>query len=244
MNPQRDFLSARYSQFWDGAIDFVRRGEINIDPLLARREPDRRRGLSVAARPSAELQHQVDAFLNHLRQIDPDQYYYHPAELHVTVLSLFTATVEFEKYLARYDLYLEAVNAAVSQAPSFWIEFTGVTLSRDAIMIQGYPDGPVLNDLREMLRKELIVRHLTEGLDGRYRLETAHMTVVRFRNPLRDSQAYTTALEKYRINAFGRTHIQELHFVRNDWYMSRPTVEVLQRYQLPSTPTPPETHPI
>ncbi len=244
MNSQRNFLLARYSQLWDGAIESVRHGEISIDPVLARREVDRRRGFTVLARPSSRLQQNVNTFLDQLRDIDPDQYYYHPTELHVTGLSLFTATLDYEKYLPHYDRYLEAVKAALSGVPSFWIEFTGVTLSREAIMIQGYPDSTVLNDLRETLRKELKVRHLTDGLDGRYHLETAHMTVVRFRNPLRDSLAYGNILENHHLHAFGRTKVQELCLVRNDWYMSRSVVEILQRYQLSSNSTPQESHPV
>ena len=243
LNSQRQLISARYAQLWDGAIDFVRRGEIIIDPLLARREADRRRGLTVLARPAAEIQQSVDAFLNQLRAIDPDQYYYHPSELHVTGLSLFTATVDHEPYLSQYEKYREAVQSALSALPPFSIEFTGVTLSRDAIMIQGYPDSTVLNEMRETLRKALQTRHLTTGLDARYRLETAHMTVVRFRHPLRAGQTYAKALENHRNHDFGRTSVQELHLVKNDWYMSRSVVEVLQQYQLSSSSTPQDSPP-
>jgi hypothetical protein len=35
MNSQTDFIKARYSQLWDGAVDFVGRGEIGLDPVLA-----------------------------------------------------------------------------------------------------------------------------------------------------------------------------------------------------------------
>jgi 2'-5' RNA ligase len=181
----------------------------------------------------------VNDFIMLLRNLDPEQYYYNTSELHVTALSLFTATEEVDRYLARYDLYKEAVRAALAGAPSFGIEFAGVTLSREAVMIRGYPDSAALNETREALRRELRARGLTEGLDGRYRLETAHMTVARFRHPLRDSRAYTELLERHRSHPFGRTQVQELHLVRNDWYMSPSVVEVLVRYPLASNPPPP-----
>jgi 2'-5' RNA ligase len=239
MNVQHDFLAAHYARLWDGAVDFVRRGDISLDPVLARRAADRRRGLTVLARPAGDLQRQVADFVNLLRGLDPEQYYYDTTEFHVTVLSLFTATEDVDRFMARYDLYNAAVRAALANGPSFGIEFTGVTLSREAVLIQGCPDGPALNDTREALRRELRARGLAGGLDGRYRLETAHMTVARFRHPLRDSRAFTELLEKYRNHPFGRTQVRELHLVRNDWYMSRSVVEVLEEYHLGPNPPPP-----
>ena len=234
MDLQRKFLTDRYQQLWDDAIEHVRLGAVNIDPLLASREPDRRRCLTVLARPSAEVQSRVGDFLNHLCAVDPEQYYYQSSELHVTVLSLFTGTLKFEKHFRHYDRYLEAVNTALAGGPIFSLEFTGVTLTREAIMIQGYFDDTILNDTRDALRKALQSRDLTEGLDSRYFLQTAHMTAVRFRHPLQQSQNYAEILEHYRQHDFGRTQVQELSLVRNDWYMSAPSAEVMKKYQLSS----------
>jgi len=243
MNSTHDFLRARYASLWDGSIGDVREGRVTIDPLLASREPDQRRCLTVLARPSAPIQQSVQGFLNELSAIEPEQYYYDPAELHVTVLSLFTATLEHERYLARYPEYLAAVNTALAGTPTFGIEFTGVTLTREAVMIQGFPAATTLNDLRESLRNELRARHLTEGLDSRYILQTAHMTVVRFRASLRDSAQFAGVLARYRDHAFGQTQVHELNLVRNDWYMSRSSVEVLERFQLSSNSAPQGSHP-
>jgi 2'-5' RNA ligase len=156
---------------------------------------------------------------------------------------LFTATLEHERHLVRYAEYLAAVNAALMGAPAFGIEFSGVTLTREAVMIQGFSDTKVLNDLREALRNELRARHLTEGLDSRYVLQTVHMTVVRFRAPLRASARFAGILERYRDHSFGRTQVGELNLVRNDWYMSRASVEVLERYQLSSNFAPQGSQP-
>ena len=243
MNSLHEFLRERYTGLWNGAIDDVREGRVTIDPLLASRAPDRRRCITLLARPSAAVQQSVAGFLDELRAIDPEQYYYHPTELHVTVLSLFTATLEHERYLARYGDYLAAVKAALAGAPAFGIEFTGVTLTREAVMIQGFPANTVLNDLRETLRNELRARHLTEGLDSRYLLQTAHMTAVRFRTALQDGRRFAGILERYRNHAFGRMQVQELNLVRNDWYMSRASVEVLERYQLSSSSAPQGSQP-
>ena len=243
MNSAHEFLRERYASLWNASIGEAREGRVTIDPLLACREPDQRRCLTVLARPSAAIQHSVAGFLNDLRAIDSEQYYYDPADLHVTVLSLFTATLEHARYLSRYAEYLTAVKAALSKPAAFSIDFSGVTLTREAVMIQGFPATTTLNDLRESLRNELRGRHLTDGLDSRYILQTAHMTVVRFRAPLHEQARFAGVLERYRDRAFGQTQVQELNLVRNDWYMSRASVEVLERFQLSSISVPHGSHP-
>lgn len=232
MNPKNEELTERYQQLWDGSIEVVRNGQVAIDPMLARGESDRRRCLTVLIRPSVAVQQAVSGFLDELGTLEPDQYYYEAGELHVTVLSLFTATVDYGRLMAHYDRYVEAVNAALAYAPSFGIEFNGVTLSREAVMIQGFPEDAVLNQLRDALRRELRNRDLIEGLDGRYFLQTAHITGTRFRRPLRNSEIYARTLESYRRHKFGRTTVQELQLVRNDWYMSRESVELMRKYEL------------
>lgn len=219
-NSEREFLTDRYAQMWDGAIESVRAGDINVDPLLARREADQRRCLTVLARPSIVVQQSVNAFLEELRQTDPEQYYYDLKELHITVLSLFTATLDFQKHVTQFDAYFTAVNSALADARAFTIEFTGVTLTKDAIMIQGFPGTPTLNIVRDNLRRELRKGGLADGLDGRYVLKTAHMTVARFRHPLRDSQRFSDLLTRFRDHSFGEAKVGEVHLVRNDWYMS------------------------
>ena len=243
MNLTHELLQERYMGLWKGAIGDVREGRVTIDPLLASREPDQRRCITLLARPAADLQRSVTEFLNELRALDPEQYYYDPSELHVTVLSLFTATREHERYLERYAEYLAAVKAALAGGHAWAIEFTGVTLTREAIMIQGFPEGTGLNELREALRNELRARNLTEGLDSRYILQTAHMTVVRFRTPLRNSAAYSGVLEQCRDRSFGRMEVRELSLVQNDWYLSQASVKLLERFQLSSNSAPQGSQP-
>lgn len=86
--------------------------------------------------------------------------------------------------------------------------------------------------IRDNLRRELRVRGLAKNLDGRYRLETAHMTVVRFRARLRDGEGMATALERSRHRRLGTTGIRSLSLVKNDWYMTRQLLEIVKRYRL------------
>jgi 2'-5' RNA ligase len=69
-------------------------------------------------------------------------------------------------------------------------------------------------------------------VDGRYRLETAHVTVARFRSRLRDGARLAAMLERARLRPFGATHVRNLSLVENDWYMTRRVTRTVKRYRL------------
>jgi 2'-5' RNA ligase len=97
-------------------------------------------------------------------------------------------------------------------------------------MIQGFFETDELHELRDRLRRQLRLRSLEKGVDERYRLQTAHMTVVRFRTPLRHAGRFAAALEQARRRPFGITAVRSFILVENDWYMSRHTTVSLKRY--------------
>ena len=90
-------LQEHYDRLWSATKGKIRAGDIEVDPILAAGRPDRRRGLTLVTLPSPNVRQRVAAFLERLREVEPDQYYYAPSEFHVTVLSLFTATIEYQR---------------------------------------------------------------------------------------------------------------------------------------------------
>jgi 2'-5' RNA ligase len=225
-------LQERYDRMWSESIGDIRTGNIEPDPVLAAGLPDDRRCLTVIARPSPSVRRRVSALLAALRDLEPDQYYYASSDLHVTVLSLFTPAVENGRFFARKEQYMTAIDAALRNVPAIRIEFSGVTTSPAAVMIQGFCENDALNEVRDVLRGQLRSRGLVEGLDGRYRLETAHITVARFRARLRDSESFASALERARRLPIGVTNITGICLVKNDWYMSRQSLETIKCYRL------------
>ncbi len=228
----RNRLRLRYDEMWSTTIGKIRSGQVELDPVLAAQAGDERRGLTVVARPSAPVRRRAQALVRQMRQIEPDQYYYAASELHVTILSLFTATEHHASFFARKDQYISAVSAALKNAELFVIRFEGVTVSPGTMMIQGFFESNALNRLRDTLRQQLWIRGLGAGVDERYRLETAHMTVARFRAPLRDGHRFAMMLEQARTRRFGTSIVRSLSLVANDWYLSRHSTEVLKRYRL------------
>ena len=226
------FLQQRYDEMWSQARERIRAGTVEIDPQLARREADQRRGITLLVRPTRRIQLQVKQLLDRLRAFEPGQHYYHLSELHMTFLSPFTATVEHEPFFARTREYVTAIRTVVGQIAPFTISFTGITASPSTILIQGFTDPATLNAARDALRHELRARDLAQSLDSRYHLETAHMSVVRFKQPLREGALLATELEQARQIEFGEMRVESMELVENDWYMSRDCTKCLRRYLL------------
>jgi len=97
-----------------------------------------------------------------------------------------------------------------------------------------------LEQLRNRLRAALAARGLGDTLDRRYRLDTAHMTLVRFAAPLRDAPGFVAALAAARDREFGTSTVGELELVLGDWYHTAAHERCLGRYALhPDAPAPP-----
>ncbi|GGY83073.1 2'-5' RNA ligase family protein [Pseudoduganella plicata] len=224
-------LQSRYDAIWHEAAPALSRGDVSCDAQLATGN-DPRRGLTLIARPDAQLAASFSALLDRLTDIEPEQYRHPVPDMHVTVLSLFTATVDHEPELARAAAYRAAVAAAVRGTPPFTIEFTGITASRGAVLAQGFPQGDALPALRDRLRDELRARGLDGSLDGRYKLVTAHSTLLRFVRPLAAPKRFLHALTQLRETPLGAMHVNALELVQNDWYMSSATLEQHDRHDL------------
>ena len=224
-------LRPRYDALWEEHWPNIRRGLIATDPLLAHKASDGRRGLTVIARPAPAVAAGLAGMLGTLAALEPQQYYYPQSDFHLTVLSLFTATDDYAPRLQRLAEYRDAVAAVLAAAPAFSIDTAGITLAAGAVLAQGFPHGPALDMLREGLRAELRSRGLGAGLDQRYRLVTAHSTIIRFAAPLSAPGRFAQALSDFRSAPFGRNHVAALDLVFNDWYMSRDTLQTIDTFQ-------------
>lgn len=103
-------------------------------------------------------------------------------------------------------------------------------------MVQGFPHDTTLNHVRDCLRTALVSRGLHHSLDQRYRLLTAHSTLLRFTSPLQAPEQFCSALAGFRSEFFGASAIASLDLVINDWYMSSETLTKIEAYQLEQHP--------
>jgi 2'-5' RNA ligase len=224
-------LRAHYDAMWDRAWPDVSRGDVDCDRHLAG-GLDPRRGLTLIARPGPALAARFGTVQDALLAADPRQYRQPLADLHMTVLSLFTVTEDHGPHLARRADYAAAAGAAIDGLPAFDIEFAGITISRGAVLARGFPCDGTLELLRARLRDALRARGLDGSLDRRYRLVTAHSTLLRFIVPPPEPARLAAALAALRDAPLGTMRVDGVQLVVNDWYMSSAAVEPVAAYAL------------
>lgn len=229
-------LQSHYDTMWDRAFGAVARGDIDCDTRLTAGR-DLRRGLTLIARPGPALRARFEFLLDRLGLSEPQQYRYPEADMHVTILPLFTAIENPVSELTRLSDYVNAVLTALDGIEAFDIKFNGITMSRSAVLAQGFPHGPALETLRERLRTQLRDVGLHASLDQRYRLITAHSTLIRFVAPLHNPQHFVEQLKYLRHEPLGCMQVNEVELVVSDWYMSSNSLDRIAKLALRTTVT-------
>ena len=221
-----------YDSLWNQALPSLQAGEVRIDPHLEHQADDSRRGLTLIIRPGPEVLQRVTPFLDDVRALEPDQHFYQPDECHVTVLAVFSIVEAYAVSATELTARRDVLAAALPAFPKFTIDFRGITAANDAVMIQGFLQDETLNRLRQTVRTALRVAGLGGELDKRYIRQAAHMTVVRFKNRLRNPVALCELLQCHRTTPFGQVKVTSLELLENDWFMSSAKVRLLQRFPL------------
>lgn len=227
-----DKFIAIYDMLWNTSFDAVSRGEIDIDPHITHPESDHRRGLTLIIRPSPSFVEKILSFLDEIKKLEPDQYYYSASNLHFTVLSLFTATTDFQQEYDRLSLYKDAVEAALRGAHPFVLKLSGLTVSKSAVLLCGFPQPDEVNSIRRKLRENLMKNGLGGGLDTRYVLVGNHTTITRFSAPLRDPRKFSQFLLENKGRKFGQLEVNELQLMKNDWYMTQQHSAIVANFSL------------
>jgi 2'-5' RNA ligase len=221
-----------YEKLWQEATLAFEHGTVRLDTFLKNRPEDARRGITLVARPDAATRACVENFLDEIAAIAPEQHFYQPSEFHLTVLSVIPASESWRQTAQRLPEYLAVLDEVLKGRPPFSLSFRGVTATPEAVMIQGYPEDNALTQLRDELRAGLAGRGLGENLDRRYKIATAHLTVVRFATPMKDWKPLKSLLAANRYRDFGTTSFRALQLIEGDWYASANTVRTLRKYPL------------
>ena len=152
--------------------------------------------------------------------------------MHITVLSIISCYDGFEISSICIREYIELIQKTITQTDSFSIRFKGITASPSCVMIQGFPEDETLNTLRESLRSSFHGSPLTSSIDKRYKLRTAHSTVIRFKHKLTDIGKYQERLNDYRNYDFGSFKTTSIDLVFNDWYQRKDNTQKLESFPL------------
>ncbi len=221
---------AVYDRLWAEAQELFAAGRVKTDPYLLDRSNDPRRGLSLIIRPTPDMIARLSVVIDELNAIIPGQHVYRPDELHVTLLALINASADFDLDAVPLDRYRAVLGERFAQEQPFTICFSGVTASPDTVLVCGQSDA--LNGLRDRLRDDLTRAELGETLDRRYRIVTAHSTVLRFQSQPDHLPELMRYLAAQRTRDLGAFEVARVAFTCNDWYMSHDVVRVLETFDL------------
>lgn len=210
-------LNEHYHKLYTKSSQAIRAGNYKLDPQI--NDPsDSRFGITILIRPDEKTKAKIQLFLDELKAIEPQQYYYPDSDIHITVLSVISCHEGFSLNKIQLNDYIEIIQKSLIDTTAITINFKGITASSDAVMIQGFPTSDALNDLRNKLRENFKKSHLQQSIDSRYTIATAHATIVRFQEELQNPEELIRVIEKFRDTDFGNFTVDKLEFVYNDWY--------------------------
>ena len=223
-------LAEHYNNLYQNSIDKIKAEGCKTDPLI-KSPTDNRFGITLLIRPPILIKERIDIFLNALKNIDDQQYYYPLSDIHITIMSIISCAEGFELKNISIPDYIQIVEESIQDVGKFSIKFNGITASTSTIMIQGFY-GEILNTLRDNLRVNFQKSNLEQTIDKRYSIKTGHSTVVRFQNKLEEQSNYLNVLEKYKDFDFGEFDVNRVELVFNDWYQRKELVKTLSYFDI------------
>lgn len=224
-------LKKHYNDLYRESIRKISNNGYQIDNLID--SPlDRRFGITLIIRPPSEVKTKIQEFLDKLKTIEPNQYYYKNSDIHITVMSIISCYDGFQLKNIDVSEYVKVITQSLNCNADLEIHFKGITASPSCLMIQGFMNNKSLNIIRNNLRENFKNTTLEQSIDKRYLIQTAHATVFRFREPLNKKIKFLELIENYRNHDFGSFKVKNFELVYNDWYQKEKHVKKLFDFSL------------
>jgi len=224
-------LEAHYSKLYNESIDKISSGNYEIDTLIDSGF-DKRFGITLILRPSPEIKNEIQKFIDRLKKVEPNQYYYPSSDIHITIMSMISCYDGFDISKINLSKYIELIKKCLIKNKHTSIQFKGLTASNSCIMLQGFMNNSTINDIRNLLRLEFKNSPLEQSLDKRYAIQTAHSTIVRFRKELKNPKGFLKTIEQFKNHDFGTFEVKELELVFNDWYQRKENTKLLETFPI------------
>jgi len=210
-------LTEHYNQLYKKSSKAILTEKYKLD-LQINNPSDSRFGLTLLIRPSETIKANIQLFLEEIKAIEPNQYYYPDSDIHITVMGIISCYEGFTLDQINIPEYIDLIEQSLVELDQIEIEFRGLTASPSAIMIQGFPTDESLNIFRNKLRESFKNSTLEQSIDSRYTIAAAHSTVMRFQEKLENTKQLIQVAEKFRDYNFGKFQVKKLELVYNDWY--------------------------
>ena len=224
-------LEKQYNNLYQESISKIRNDQYQTDELIDSTD-DNRFGITLLIRPDKKVKSEIQKFLNQVRLIEPEQYYYPSSDIHITVMSIISCYDGFELPQISINDYVKVIQESINEFSAFDIEFRGLTASPSCIMVKGFFKEDTLNQIRENLRVNFGKSDLQQSIDKRYSIKTAHSTVIRLRKELTNKEDFLRTIEDNKDRYFGTFKVDNLELVYNDWYQRNKFVEQLHNFKI------------
>lgn len=222
-------LENHYKKLYRDSINKISSDNYHIDTLIDSKN-DRRFGLTLIIRPSNEIKKKIQNFLKNIKEIEPNQYYYPNSDIHITVMSIISCYNDFDMSKIDVQKYIDLTKKCILKGIDLNITFKGITASPSGVMVKGFMNNNVLNDIRDRLRKEFKNSNVEQSLDKRYLIQTAHSTIIRFRKELSQKEKFLELLDNSINYDFGTFKVNKFELVYNDWYQREQYVKKIHEF--------------
>lgn len=165
-------LREAYKGLWKSSRQSLFDGKVVADPAFGPKKGDL--GISLVYELNqSQVRDRVNEIIEKLKEIDPEHYYYPEVDRHGTVIAFDVPSEEFALKKDKQDTrerigkYKKIVAKVLNKIAPFWVSFAGLTASKSAVMLEGYPENSsseivensmeVLRDaIREVASKEVL----------------------------------------------------------------------------------------
>jgi 2'-5' RNA ligase len=142
---------------------------------------DMRCGVNIICRPTIEIVEYIVSTQEYLRVLEPDQYYYPPSDLHLTLVEIcHSRTPEEVAPIARV-VGPELNRIAAMTSPSK-VDSPMLVFDSHAVALNFLPADDALQNARQAILEGLA--NLGISTDARYETRSAHVTLMRYITPL------------------------------------------------------------
>jgi len=225
----KELQARQFEKIWKENKRLFQRGKVYIDPYLDKIEQDSRRSLTSIVRVSIGLKPKIQSVIEKLKRVAPNQYYYPPESLHLTIQNI-KATADPPTWTSEEALRVKEVFANVlDNYRSFIMELKGLNIFSRAIFVQGFCDE-ILFKLRNNLDRELKEINIYPERKYKYKLNFGWVNIARFRNS--NVHDLLNEIEKLRNYNFGTMKINKIELVETDRYFLKPKTKIIATFEL------------
>lgn len=145
---------------------------------------DMRCGVNIICRPPIHVVHYIESIQKYLRVFEPDQYYYPPADLHLTLVEICHSRTPEDVCRIADVVGPEISRIAATTSPPK-LDSPMLVFDSHAVALNFLPTDDALQNTRRSILEEL--SDIEISIDPRHEIKSAHVTLMRYITPLRSS---------------------------------------------------------